>query len=68
MSISTLIAKFREADAYRKRGIIYISISLLGMGYELIFVNPFRPTVLILWASVIGIGLIVMTTLKGPKG
>ncbi len=67
MTIATLIAKFRGTDAYRKRGIIYISISLLGMAYELIFVKPIRPTVLILWASVVGIGLIVMITLKGPK-
>jgi hypothetical protein len=67
MSITSIVEKFKAADPYRKRGIVYSAVSLLGMSHEIIFVKPSRPTVLILWICVMGIGVIVLTTLKGPK-
>jgi len=56
--------KIKNIDGYVKRGVIYCFASALGIGYELIFVRPIRPTVLILWTGVIGIGFVVFLTLR----
>ncbi|RPH89450.1 MAG: hypothetical protein EHM72_20360 [Calditrichaeota bacterium] len=59
--------KFKTAHPYKKRGIIYISIAFLFIGYELLMVKPMRSTVLLLWSGVIVISLLVMTQLKDPR-
>jgi|GEM_PF-2621318 len=56
--------KIKAIDGYKKRGMIYISIAVLMLAYEIIFVQPVRPIVLLLWVGVIGIGVIVMVTLR----
>ena len=64
-----LIKKYKEryknAPAYKKRGIIYIVISLSFLLYELSRSSP-RQTVIFLWAGVILLAIIIMTTLKDP--
>lgn len=59
--------KFKAADAFRKRGIIYCSIAIAGILYEVIFVTPVRSIVLILWAGIFGVGLMVIFSLKEIK-
>lgn len=58
---------FLRADAFKKRGIIYISIAALMLLYELIFSRPIRPTVVLLWIGVLLIAFLVMTQLKDPN-
>ncbi len=53
-------------DRYRKRGMLYIIISIIGIVIELFFSKGIDYGVLILWLGVIGIGIIVMLTLKDP--
>jgi hypothetical protein len=55
-----MIKFFKSLDGYKKRGIVYMTIGILLIAYELFFVRPLRPTVLILWVGVIGIGAIVI--------
>ena len=57
----------RSLDGYKKRGLVYIAIGVLLISYELIFVRPLRPTVLILWTGVIGIGFIVILYFREPQ-
>ena len=65
--LDTLLTKFRELGAYTKRGIIYISVSVLFLGYEIFFHNPPRPTVAILWLGVIVIAISIIVSLKDPE-
>lgn len=58
---------FKSLDGYKKRGLVYITIGVLLISYELIFVRPLRPTVLILWTGVIGIGIIVILYFREPQ-
>ncbi len=62
----TLWNKIAQMDRYSKRGMIYILISIIGIVIELFFSKAIDYAVLILWLGVIGIGLIVMLTLKDP--
>ena len=62
-----ILEKFKKMDSYRRRGIIYISISLCGILYELLFVSPIRQKVVLLWLGVILIGVVVMLTLKDSE-
>ncbi len=62
-----MIKFFKSLDGYKKRGILYIAIGVLLISYELIFVRPLRPTVLILWTGVIGIGSIVLLYFREPN-
>ncbi len=64
MSLISLLKKFKALDGFVKRGIIYCTIATLGISYELLFVRPIRPTVIILWTGVIGIGVIVILMLR----
>lgn len=54
-------------DGYKRRGTIYIAFGILGIAYELLFREALRPTVLVLWAGIIGIGVIVILFLKDQK-
>ena len=51
-------------DGFKRRGIIYIVIGILGIAYELLFSKVIRPVVLVLWSGIIGIGVIVMLYFK----
>lgn len=62
----TLWNKIAQMDRYRKRGMIYIIISIIGIVIELFFSKGIDYGVLILWLGVSGIGIIVMLTLKDP--
>lgn len=63
----SLIDKFKDADSYKKRGIIYISIAVIFLLYEFVSHQPPRMPVLLLWLGVIMIAVFVMTTLKDPR-
>ena len=62
-----ILKKYRSADSYKKRGIIYISVAILFMLYEFILHRPPRLTVLLLWFGLVIIAIFVMTTLKDPR-
>lgn len=62
-----LIQKIKAIDGYKKRGMIYITLAVLMIAYELLFIQPARLIVLLLWFGVIVIGVIVMTTLRENK-
>ncbi len=53
-----------KLDKFTVRGIIFIGISVLGLGYEVIFASQTRPLVVIAYICVIGIGLICIFQLK----
>ena len=59
-----LLKKIPIKNGYRIRGIIYIAISLIGLGYELLFIRPFRMLPIFLWIGVLGIGLVIFTSFK----
>ncbi|MBN1560094.1 hypothetical protein JW998_07570 [candidate division KSB1 bacterium] len=59
--------KIKEADSYKKRGVLYASVAILFMLYEFIFHRPPRLTVLLLWLGLLIIAVFVMTTLKDPR-
>ena len=63
----SLLEKYKAADSYKKRGVIYISIAVIFMSYEFIFHRPPRLTVLLLWFGLVVIAVFVMTTLKDPR-
>ena len=65
--MKSLIEKFKSFDSYKKRGIIYMSVAILFLGYEFIFHRPPRMTVLLLWFGLIVIAIFVMTTLKDQR-
>ena len=66
-TMKSLLEKFKTLDSFKKRGIIYLSIAVLFLGYEFIFHRPPRMTVLLLWFGLIVIAIFVMTTLKDQK-
>lgn len=63
----TLLEKYKSADSYKKRGIIYISIALIFLLYEIFGMASPRIPVILLWLGVIFIALVIMTTLKDPR-
>ncbi len=63
----TLFDKYKAANSYKKRGIIYISISLFFLLYEIFGMAAPRTPVVLLWLGVILIALVIMTTLKDPR-
>jgi hypothetical protein len=65
--LKSLMERYKDADSYKKRGIIYISIAVAFMIYEFILHQPPRLLVLLLWLGVIIIAVFVMTTLKDPR-
>ncbi len=65
--LEKLIAKIRGADSYKKRGAIYLAVSALFLGYELLFHDPPRRTVVLLWLGVIVIVISVIVSLKDPN-
>lgn len=62
-----LWAKFKSAGRFQKRGVIYITIACTGMLYEILFHNPIRMTVLVLWFSLIVISIGIIFTLHDPN-
>ena len=58
--------KYARSDGFKKRGVLYMMISLIGMSYEFFFVDPIRLPVLFLWIGVFGIGVIVYKMLRDP--
>ena len=66
-TMKSLIEKFKSIDSYKKRGIIYISVAVIFLGYEFIFHRPPRITVLLLWFGLIVIAIFVMSTLKDQR-
>lgn len=56
----------KKIDGYLKRAVIYISIAVIGLGHELIFIRPIRTMSLFLWMGLLSIGVFVMFTLKDP--
>ena len=67
MWFSSMFKKINLSDGFRKRGLFYIAIAIIGIGYELFVAHPIRPIVLLLWLAVIGIGITVILTLKDEK-
>lgn len=51
-------------DAYTVRGIVFIAISSLGLGYEVFFNHPSRLFLLFMYSVVIAIGLFCIFLLK----
>jgi len=47
-------------DRYTLRGVIYAGFSMLGLGYELVFVEMPRRFLLVMYGIVIVIGLILV--------
>lgn len=47
-------------DKFTVRGIIYSTISGLGLGYELFFIHPARLFLVVMYSLVIGIGMILI--------
>ena len=65
--LEKLVSKFKNLGAYKKRGVIYISVAVLFLGYELIAHNPPRVTVILLWLGVVIIAISVMVSIKEPE-
>lgn len=65
--MKSILKRIKEADAYKKRGVIYLAVAVLFMLYEFILHRPPRLTVLLLWFGLIIIAIFVMTTLKDPR-
>ena len=65
----SFLTKFKTAGRFQKRGIIYISIAIIGLLYEIIFHGPIRTTVLFLWFGliVISIGIIFIIKDEDPS-
>lgn len=61
------LERFKKSDAFKKRGLIYITIAVLFLVYEVIFSKPIRTTVVLLWVGLMFIGFLVMTLLKDPE-
>ena len=55
------------ADGYKKRGLLYTLIAVIGLGYELLFSGQVRPVVVVLWTGLLGIGLIVAFTIRDQQ-
>ena len=64
--LDNLQKKIKKLDAYKKRGIIYLGVSALFIGYELLFHHPPRLIVILLWLGVIVIAISIIVTLKEP--
>lgn len=62
-----IIDKIRGTDSYKKRGLVYLTISVFFLGYELLFQHPPRRTVVLLWLGVIVIAVSVIISLKDPE-
>jgi hypothetical protein len=62
--LKNLLNRYKSAGSFKKRGIIYISIAVLFLLYELIFSRPIRTIVVLLWIGVIFIGVAVLTQFK----
>jgi hypothetical protein len=60
----SLINKFKSAGRIQKRGIIYISIAIIGLLYEFTFHNPIRTAILFLWFGLIIISIGIIFTIK----
>lgn len=54
-------------DKFTVRGLVYLTISLLGLGYELLFIHPPRLFLIIMYSIVSGIGLICIFWIKKQK-
>ena len=57
----------KKFDRYSIRGIIFSTLALVGMLYELILSKPSELIVLILYALVIVLGLLLIFIIKYPK-
>ena len=56
--------KMSKMNAFTKRGVIYISISLAGLLYEFIFMRPLRPVSILLWLGVAGLAVLVIVSFR----
>lgn len=65
--MKAVLKRIKEADSYKKRGVVYIIVALLFMLYEFILHRPPRLTILLLWFSLIIIAIFIMTTLRDPR-
>jgi len=54
----------RKLNGFIKRGLISITVSLVGLLYEFMFPRPLRPVSIILWVCVMFIGLLVIYSFK----
>lgn len=54
-------------DRFTIRGLVYAAISALGIGYELLFVQPIRPLLILGYVFVIGIGMIYIFVLRDKR-
>ncbi len=50
------IKRKENFDKYSLRGLVYATIALLGIGYELLFSYEIRPFLIIMYSLVVGIG------------
>lgn len=56
--------RFAETGRFGKRGLIYASISLAGIVYELFIARVYQPFALILWLFIFGIGAYLIFFMK----
>ena len=54
----------RKIDKFTTRGIIFIAISIIGLGYEFLFADQIKMIVIIGYVFIVGIGLVCIFQLK----
>ncbi len=54
-------------DGYKRRAVIYMAFGVAGLLYEILFRNPPRTLVMVLWGGIVAIGIIIWSTLKDPN-
>ncbi len=54
-------------DKFTIRGIIYCFIGAMGMGYELLFRSPPEIITILLYLSIVGIGIIAIFFMHEPS-
>lgn len=57
----------QKFDKYKIRGMIYAGISMLGIGYELLFSKETRVLLILAYAIVIAFGIFYIWYLRPPE-
>jgi hypothetical protein len=60
MVIALLKDKWVQAGPLAKRGILYTTISLAGLMYELVWDKPVKWFAIIIWMIILGIGVYLL--------
>ena len=54
-------------DKFTTRGTVYATLSSLGLGYELVFVDRPRLFLIVMYSIVLLIGMVLIVVLKTDK-